>query len=162
MRLKLAPAVLLLALAGCGTIGDRGPQDVPASVEDARGAGVDAALAHYARLRKLPAAELAREQESARRAFNRSRTDANRVRYALSLAVPGAPSGDEVRALDALEPVARNGASTWNGLAVLVSAFLQEQRRRDGQAQDLQQKLDALLNLERNMTGRESGGARKR
>lgn len=162
MRLKGALGGLLLVLAGCGTIGGSGTQDAPANVEDARGAGVDAVLADYARLRKLPPAELAREQEGARRAFNRSRTDANRVRYALSLAVPGAPAGDEVRALDALEPVARNGASAWNGLAVLVSALLQEQRRRDGQAQDLQQKLDALLNLERNMTGRESGGARKR
>ena len=78
--------------------------------------------------------------------------------------LPGLSPAREVDAagLDALEPVARNAASTWNGLAVLVSAFLQEQRRRDGQAQDLQQKLDALLNLERNMTGRESGGARKR
>jgi len=40
--------------------------------------------------------------------------------------------------------------------------MLQEQRRLDVQAQGLQQKLDAMLELERSMTGRESGVQRKR
>jgi len=45
---------------------------------------------------------------------------------------------------------------------LLVKAFLQEQRRLDTNAQNLQQKLDALLTLERNMTGRDSNATRKR
>lgn len=164
MNAKTVPVVLLLlALAGCAGIGGPGTRDAPAVVDEVgAGTGMDAVLADYARLRRLPAGELARAQENARRAYNRSRTDGNRVRYALALAVPGASAADEVRALDMLEPVARNGSSAWHGLAVLVSGFLQEQRRLDSQAQDLQQKLDALLTLERNMIGRESGGARKR
>lgn len=162
MNLKTVSAgLLLLALSGCGAIGGPG-RDAPAGVKDMRGAGVDEMLAEYVRLRRLPAAELAREQENARAEYNRLRTDINRVRYALSLAVPGAAPNDEVRALDALDPLVRNGTSRWHGLAVLVSGFLQEQRRSDRRARDLQQKLDALLNLERKMTGRESGGARKR
>jgi uncharacterized protein (DUF3084 family) len=43
-----------------------------------------------------------------------------------------------------------------------MTASLQEQRRLDAQAQGLQQKLDAMLELERNMTGRDSGVQRKR
>ena len=61
-----------------------------------------------------------------------------------------------------LEPVSRNGDSELHGLALLVKAFLQEQRRLDTNAQNLQQKLDALLTLERNMTGRDSNATRKR
>jgi hypothetical protein len=162
MNAKTLSVVLLLALAGCAAIGDPDSRDAPAAVDEVAGGGVGAVLADYARLCRLPAGELARAQENARRAFNRSRTDGNRVRYALALAVPGASAADEVRALDTLEPVARNGSSAWNGLAVMVSRFLQEQRRRDSQVQDLQQKLDALLTLERNMIGRDNGGARKR
>jgi hypothetical protein len=43
-----------------------------------------------------------------------------------------------------------------------MTGMLQEQRRLDVQAQGLQQKLDAMLELERSMTGRESGVQRKR
>lgn len=160
----LAALLMLLLLAGCGALrgGDAG--DDPAAVTDLRSDGTDngAALAYYARTRKLSGAELAREQEMARRAYVRSRSDANRMRYALALAVPEAPAADEARALEALEPLTRNAASPLHGLALLVTAFLQEQRRLDVQAQGLQQKLDALLELERSMTGREGSAQRKR
>ena len=52
--------------------------------------------------------------------------------------------------------------SSLQGLALLMTALLQEQRRLDGQAQGLQQKLDAMLELERSMTGREGSAQRKR
>ena len=72
--------------------------------------------------------------------------------------------------------MARNNASALRGLALLMTALLQEQRRLDGHAQGLQQKLDALLghaqglqqkldallSLERNMTGRDGGAPRKK
>jgi len=162
MRAWCTGGVLLLALAGCGSLGTTDNGQAPAVVEDVSGPGVATLLAEHARLRKLPAAELGREQDNARAAFLRSRSDGNRMRYALSLAVPGAGAADEARALEVLEPVIRNGNSAWHGLAVLTASFLQEQRRRDAQAQDLQQKLDALLALERNMIGRENTGARKK
>lgn len=164
MRAVLA-VMLLLLLAACAGMRQQDVMEEPAAVSDLRGeAGNDAgaALAFYARTRKLPAAELAREQDAARRALARSRSDGNRMRYALALAVPGAPAADEARALEALEPLTRNTASTLHGLALLVTTFLQEQRRLDAQAQGLQQKLDAMLELERSMTGREGGLQRKR
>lgn len=161
---RLLAMLPVLALAGCDTLRGIDAGDDPAAVVDIRGDGteVSRALAYYARARKLAGPELAREQEAARRALTRTRSDANRVRYALMLTVPGANAQDEVRVLELLEPVARNGDSALHGLALLVTAFLQEQRRLDGNVQNLQQKLDALLTLERSMTGRESGTTRKR
>ena len=154
----------LLALAACGALRGIDAGDDPAAVADIRGDGTEVGkvLLYYARARKLAGPELAREQEAARRALARARTDGNRVRYALVLAVPGATAQDEGRALELLEPVARTGDSALHGLALLVTAFLQEQRRLDGNVQNLQQKLDALLTLERSMTGREGGPERKR
>lgn len=164
MRLAFA-AVLLLWLAGCAVSQQTEVAEEPAAVSELRseaGGEAGAVLAFYARVRKLPATELAREQDAARRAVTRSRNDGNRMRYALVLAVPGAPAADETRALETVEPLTRNTASPLHGLAVLLTTMLQEQRRLDTQAQGLQQKLDAMLELERSMTGRDGGAQRKR
>lgn len=157
-------ALLPLVLAACDTLRGVDAGDEPPVVTDIRGESTEISkvLAYYVRSRKLAGPELAREQEAARRALARTRTDVNRVRYALTLAVPGAAAQDDGRVLELLEPVARNGDSALHGLALLVTAFLQEQRRLDGNVQGLQQKLDALLTLERSMTGREAGTIRKR
>lgn len=154
--------LLALALGGCSALRGGEAPDPAAAVEDVRGdpAEVGRVLAHYAKLRQMPAPELAREQEAARRAPARPRTDAARVRSALLLTLPGAAAGDDQRALELLEPVTRSSDSGLRGLALLLTSLLQEQRRLDASAHGLQQKLDALMNLERNMTGRD--GARRR
>jgi hypothetical protein len=151
-----------LPLAGCGALRGIDAGDGTAAVTELRGGDTEPAkvLAHYARARQLAGPELAREQEAARRALARTKSDANRMRYALLLTL--APAGEEARALELLEPVTRNGESALRGLALLMTALLQEQRRLDANAQGLQQKLDALLTLERSMTGREGGAARKK
>ena len=160
---RMVMLLVLLALAGCGTWG-AAQHDAPATVEEMRGDGTEAgkALAYYSRVRRMAAPELAREQDATRRALGRTRTDNNRMRHALTLVAAGPATGDDARALELLEPVARNDGSALQGLALLMTALLHEQRRIDGQAQGLQQKLDALLSLERNMTIRDSTGARKR
>ncbi|MBX3665902.1 MAG: hypothetical protein KF834_09460 [Burkholderiales bacterium] len=160
--LLLLPALLL---AGCAA--QRGGdvvQEIPPPVEDARDDGAELArmLAFYARARQLAGPELAREQENVRRALARSRTDLNRLRYAMLATLPGAAPGDEARALEVLEPVTRSADGGLRGLALLMTAFLQEQRRLEAGTQGLQQKLDALMTLERNMTGREGGAPRKK
>ena len=158
-------ALLLLLLAGCAVSPPAEVAEEPAAVSELRSEGSNdtaAALMFYARTRKLSAADLAREQDAARRALTRSRSDGNRMRYALVLAVPGASAADELRALETLEPLTRNTASPLHGLALLITNLLQEQRRLDAQAQGLQQKLDAMLELERSMTGREGSVQRKR
>jgi len=158
--------VLLLPalLAGCGALSGGEVQEAAPAVEDLRGDGMEPArvLAFYARVRQMPAPEIAREQENMRRLFLRSRTDPNRLRYALLLTLPGTAPAEEARALEVLEPVTRSMDSGLRGLALLVTAFLQEQRRLGAGAQGLQQKLDALMTLERNMTGRETGAPRRK
>ncbi len=140
---------------------DPGIVAVTPPVFEDRSDDVTKVLTYYAHLRQLTGAELAREHESARRALAKTRSDANRLRYALLLTLPGAPPTEEPRVQELLEPVTRNGDSALRGLAILMTAFLQEQRRLETGAQGLQQKLDALLTLERNMT-RDGSGTRKR
>jgi hypothetical protein len=155
---------LLLLLAGCSSWQAPGGGQRAATVAETRNDAADhgSPLAYHARVSRLAGAELGREQEAARRAYLKARSDASRMRYALALAVPGATAADQTRALETLEPVTRNAASSQHGLALLVTAFLQEQRRLEAQAQGLQHKLDALLELERSMTGREGGAHKKR
>jgi hypothetical protein len=140
-------------------------------------------LADFERLRKLGPAELAREQEAARQAFNQSRSDGARIRLAMAVAVPGAPPIEEARALEMLEPLVRNPTAALHGLAFLLSAVIQEQRRSAALVQGLQQnmqglqqsnqvlqqnvhglqqKLDALRTLERSLSERGEPVQRKR
>ncbi len=161
----LLPALLL---AGCTAMRAVDPGSVTTTVtttapviEEARGDDAAKVLAYYAQLRQLSGPELAREHESAKRALAKSRSDANRLRYALLLTLPGAPAAEEARVQELLEPVTRSGDTALRGLALLMMASLQEQRRLETSAQGLQQKLDALLTLERNMT-RDGSGTRKR
>ena len=164
--------LLALLLAGCGAMQPADPRSSRVTpTEEIRGDVTDEirtdvteaakALAYYVQVRQLTGADQAREHEAARRALTRTRSDANRVRYALLLTLPGASAGEEIRAQELLEPVTRNGDSALRGLAILMMAFLQEQRRLETSGQGLQQKLDALLTLERNMT-RDGSGTRKR
>jgi hypothetical protein len=149
------------------------PEPVPA----VRTSEVETLIADYQRVRRLPAAELAREQETARQVFNQLRTDHARMRLAMTLAVPGSPPGEDVRALELLDPLVKNPTAPLHGLAFMVASYIQDQRRVAGQLQSsqqnvqglqqninaLQQKLDALMTLERSLTERgESGAPRKR
>lgn len=162
MNIRCAILLPVLLLAGCTVMHPADPGGATAPVvEEIRGDDATKVLTYYAQLRQLSGPELAREHEAARRALAKSRSDANRVRYALLLTLPGTPATEEPRALELLEPVARSSDSALRGLAVLMTAFLQEQRRLETSAQGLQQKLDALLTLERNMT-RDGSGTRKR
>jgi len=68
--------------------------------------------------------------------------------------VPNTAFYDEPRALDLLDPVARNGDPRLSGLAALLVSQIQERRRLDATAQALQQKLDALKSLERSLIER--------
>lgn len=114
----------------------------------------DSLLHYYQHLKKLPGAELGREHEVARQAYNRAHSDFNRVRFAMVLSLPNTGHSDESRALELLDPVAKNQNGPLRGLAYLLASQLQERRRLDASAQGLQQKLDALRSLERSMIER--------
>lgn len=123
---------------------------------------VEALVGEFQRLRRLAPAEVVREQDVARIAFAQARSDNARVRYAMTLALPGSSPYDDSRALEVLEPLVRNPAATLHNLAVLLASYIQEQRRLGAQVQALQQKLDALKVLERSLSERGEGAARRR
>lgn len=162
----MRPGIAALALAcglvaGCGLLpmGQPEPEPgletvAPAPVQAPslrRASDVETLVVYYQHLRRLAPLELGREHEAARQALLASRSDYNRVRMGMLLSLPGAALADEPRALELLEPVARNSATELAGLAGLLVANLQERRRLDANAQGLQQKLDALRALERSM-----------
>jgi hypothetical protein len=110
----------------------------------------DSLLAYFGRVRKLAVPELAREYESVRQLFSRARTDSNRVRYAMLLSVPGTAFNDENRALETLDPLLTNSASSLHHLALLVSTQIQTQRREH----ELSDKLNALKSLDKSLIER--------
>jgi hypothetical protein len=115
---------------------------------------VESLLLYYHYVRKLPAPDASREYDAARQAYARARTDFNRVRLAMILSVPGTSFNDDARALGLLDTVARHQGARLQGLAGLLGSQLQEQQRLAANAQGLQQKLDALRSLERNLIER--------
>lgn len=166
---RLLCTALMLVLAGCGALRGTAPGESPAVVVEARPDDLDRLLTYFARVRKLPAGEQGKEHESARQAHARSPSDYNRVRLAMLLSLPGTAFNDEARALELIDPLAKNQRASLNTLAVLLGAYIQEQKRLNGSVQALQQnlqglqhKLDALKSLDRSLIEREQGGAKKR
>lgn len=115
---------------------------------------VESLVLYFGYIRKLSAADLNREYDTARQAYNRGRLDYNRVRFAMLLSLPNTPFNDDGRALDVLEPVVRKGNGRLYPLAQMLGSHIQEQKRLNASVQGLQQKLDALKLLERSIIER--------
>jgi len=142
-------------LAGCAAL--RETQEPAPWVQSGMAqpaSNADSLLLYFQHVRNLSSAELGKEYETARQAYAQSRSDFNRIRFAMVLALPGTANGDEGRALELLEPVAKNPNGRLGGLAYLLISHLQERKRLDAAAQGLQQKLDALRSLERSLIER--------
>ena len=155
------PVALLAAcalLAGCTTapkVQEAEPEP-PAQASEPRRLPSDAEnlLSYFAQIKKLSAPELAREHDFARQAYGGARSDYNRMRLAMVVSLPNTAFYDEPRALDLLEPLARNPGAQLSGLAFLLVSQIQERRRLDANTHALQQKLDALKSLERSLLER--------
>lgn len=185
-----AVCALVAAMAGCAGLGAPEPEEAleparpaeptepmplaepvpsvvaPREAEPARPAAaaveLERLLDYFRLLRRLSAAELAREHENARAAFLRTRSDYDRVRLALLLSLPNTPFNDEARVLELLEPMLRNPGAMLQGLAMLVHVMVYEQRRLEQNIGRLQEKLDALKSLERKLLEREKTGQTRR
>jgi hypothetical protein len=107
-------------------------------------------LTYVDHVRKLPAAEFAKELDTVRKLYARARTEMIRMRYAILLSAPAAGPGEDARAMELLDPLLKSADAGVRALATLLSAQIQEQRR----AQGLQQKLDALMSLDKSMIER--------
>ena len=210
MNSRAAPAVLLLVLSGCAATPEAEPQaeaeaptvavappvvkpqppvvkpparepQKPAPVTEARSSEVDVLLADFERMRRMSPSELAREHDAAKLVFAQTRSDASRVRLAMIATLQG--PGEEARAMDLLDPLVKTAGATLHGLAFLLNAYIQEQRRLAVLAQGLQQnvqglqssnqtlqqnvhalqqKLDALRTLERALSERGEPAPRRR
>jgi hypothetical protein len=174
-----AVAALALALAGCSAI-DR---IVPRTAEPGAAAAQGSELAGYlASLRGLGESRLASEAARQREAAGREPGDVARVKAAIALSL--VPRADEAEVLALVDPVAARASAPaeLRGMASFLQAMAQERRRlresataaatrlreehhaRDAEKQradalqeratQLQQKLDALSDLEKSLSNR--------
>ena len=193
---RAACAAFLVLVSGCVALQESAPESKPDEwpvvkrppvkpertvVPEPELPAAETLLGEFERFRRLSPADLAREQDAARQLFAQTRSDAARVQLAMSLTVPGTPSTE---AIELLEPLVKNPAAPLHGLAFMLSAHIQEQRRLLAQlqglqqnnqglqqnvqalqqnVQGLQQKLEALRTLERSLSERvEPAPPRKR
>lgn len=112
------------------------------------------ALDYFARIRHRPVRELRLEYDSLRKAFADSKSNHDRVRLALLLSLPAAPFHDEAQALELLEPLTRDATNEYQALAQLLATMLNEQRRLNSQTLALQQKLERIKALEKELQQR--------
>ena len=148
----LALAVAAALAGGCGVLpglqSTRAPAPVSQEVLPANTS--EAALAYFEHVHRLAPAELGKEHDKVRQLYAKTLSEQNRMRYAIIVSVPGTPYNDETRALEALDPLIKNPEAQLHRVAVILNLQIQEQRR--GRA--LQQKLDALMSLDKNLAER--------
>lgn len=131
--------------------------------------GMDEVMRYYTAARQKQPATLKPEVEQAKRDFAASGTEVARLKLALLYLIPGSPVRSDAQAVPLLEPLMRpdgTAFSPWRGLAQILLAGIEETRRaadtatqsltaklKDEQkrSDELQRKLDALLEVERAM-----------
>lgn len=165
MRILLILAFLLLP--GCSLI----PPAAPATTWSGPALGanpVEEALRYYGYVKKLSGADLARELDAVKGAYDRSRDDFTRIQYVMLLSLPKASFHDAGRALKLLDGWTREEGPGLRRFGVFLAAQLAEQKRLEDSADGLraklkeeqrradeaQSKLDALKSIERSMLRR--------
>lgn len=188
--------LVLASLAGCVMPVEQSPAPAPApepapivvvtAPPNAEAEEVVSLLAYFQRVSGLGAEELRREYNAVNQAFTREKTEAQRLRLALLLSVPGAAYRDDGRLMTLLEASALRSApvdSPQRELLTLLQRLTAERVRQLAQAKDeqrrietqakeeqkrleqqvkdeqrradeLQQKLDALLAIDRELRQR--------
>ena len=123
-----------------------------------------ALLVEMARATGGSADDLRKEYNAAQNAFNKERTPVNRMRYAWLSALLGPGAGDDARLQGLLEPLlAKNGGlAATHPLRPVADVLLAQIAERTRQVRDeqkradaLQQKLDALKAIEKQLLDRE-------
>lgn len=122
-----------------------------------------ALLIEMARYANASPDELRKDFLASQTAFNKDKSSVNRMRYAWISGLLGATAGDDARLQGLLEPLmAKGGFAVTHPLRPVAEVMLaqlaertrqlrEEQKRADG----LQQKLDALKAIEKNLLDRE-------
>lgn len=160
----LGAALLAMAVGGCALLPEAAPQAdaATATLSEAdrlrENAEVAALLAYYQWLLDLPAEELRREYQGINQAYARERSETLRLRLAMLLNVPGAAWRDDPRLVALLEASASRKAppdSPRRQLVVFMLKQAAERLREHRRAEDLQQKLDSIMAIERSLRGRQ-------
>lgn len=121
-------------------------------------------LIEMSRSASASADDIRKDFTAAQNAFNKDRTPINRMRYAWLSALLGPAAGDDARLLGLLEPlVAKTGGLAANhplrAVADVIVAQIAERTRQvreeQKRADALQQKLDALKAIEKQLLDRE-------
>jgi len=155
------------------------PETPARSVTAPMPSDLDRIAKFYDRLIPMKSGELARELDSSREAFEKDKSDFNRLQLALLLSLPGTTFRDDNAALALLNAFVKDKSpegSTLRPLAILLHSELLELRRIDEallqqaaklkdeqrRSEALQQKLDAILEMEMKMIEREQNLPKKK
>ena len=148
--------VLTGLLAACALEPKRieAPPETRIIVQPAQPSAADQLLGHVAKMRKLEARELAVERENARNQFQRNKSEYNRVKYALMMALAPVASAsaaqDDIELIGVIEPlIAGAGAgagsatpdSEVRALATLLYGVVNDRRKVREQLRDTQSRL---------------------
>jgi len=177
--LSFRTTLTLLALYAVGLSGCAQPEQratlwdnlstLPASF---RGADSAEVLAYFQHLKALSGNALVAENTAAAQALSKHRSDSNRLKLALLLLLPNTAFKDEGRAAALADEVLNNkttDAPQLKHLALLISTVANEQKRQEERYQQiaqkqkddekradaLQQKLNALKSIEKDLIKRE-------
>jgi hypothetical protein len=125
------------------------------SVEAEEARQVSELLGYYQRVAQLGPEDQKRELATATQAFNRERSNANRIRLALLYVMPGTSFQDEARAAQLLEPVATaGGGGAVRQFAGLLHAQVTERMKTQKRADQLKEQVDALRAIEKQLIDR--------
>ena len=178
---RLVPIVALLVpffLAGCQTLENK-TESGPETLAKSRYSEMDIMLYEASGYRTMSAAELGAQAEGLRKTYYAQKSEENRLRLGVFLAVAPPPQGDRARALALLDvpPNEANGRGRMHPIALLLIPLLQDNKRLEdalGSSQQrlrdearrgetlqqnsdaLQKKLDAIREIERRMLDRNS------
>lgn len=122
-------------------------------------AEVAALLAYYQELLAMQPDELRREFQAVSQSYARDRGELGRLRLALLMCVPMAPWRDDAKLLVLLEGAPIRGTppeSPRRQFNLLLQKLVAERQREQRRADELQQKLDALLSIERSLRKRQA------
>ena len=161
-------AVLLGACSGIKDPPHKACMDMPALTGTSRTAEI---MRNYDTLSKQPATEIAKAYSKALQDFSATRSDSNRLRLAMLLALPDTPFHDTSTALNLLNDWPQSetdSPSALRGFARLLSVLLIQQQQSNNalnemtqkikeeqkRADALQDKIDAVKDMEKNLMNR--------
>jgi chromosome segregation ATPase len=125
---------------------------------------LEALLAYYDQVRRLSPTEQVKEQDAVRLAFNKDKSDLNRLKLAMLQALPNSAVRNDASAQALIDPLLKESDTRDAGLrafAQLLNANLAERKKSDDrirenqqEIEDLQKKLDALKSIEKSLIDR--------